>query len=95
MTSGRAAAAMTLVLVAALCGTIGTGLIYTAVADHRWGAAAWGLPLALGGLYWCGRALSQGQRGLRRRRVSRAPSTSAEGRSAGLSAAVGTVPVRR
>lgn len=43
-------AAMTLVLVAAIAGTIGTGLIYTAAADHEWGAMTWGLPLALGGL---------------------------------------------
>ena len=70
MTTVHAGAAMALVLVAALCGTIGTGLIFTALTDHMWGALAWGLPLALGGLYWCGRALAQGQRSLRRRRVS-------------------------
>ncbi len=68
----RAGAAMALVLVAALCGTIGVGLLYTALTDHLWGAVAWGLPLTLGGLYWCGRALAQGQRGLRQRRASRA-----------------------
>jgi len=68
----RAGAAMALVLVAALCGTIGVGLLYTALTDHMWGAVAWGLPLTLGGLYWCGRALAQGQRGMRQRRVRRA-----------------------
>ncbi len=71
MSTVRAGAAMTLVLGATLAGLIGTGLIYTALTDHVWGALIWGLPLALGGLYWCGRALAQGQRGLRRRRVIR------------------------
>jgi len=59
------------VLAATLADLIGTGLIYTALTDHVWGALIWGLPLALGGLYWCGRALAQGQRSLRQRRVSR------------------------
>ncbi len=71
MTTVRAGAAMTLVLGATLAGLIGTGLIFTALTDHVWGALIWGLPLALGGLYWCGRALAQGQRSLRRRRVIR------------------------
>lgn len=71
MIGARADAAMALVLLAALSGTIGTGLIFTALTDHLWGAAVWGLPLALGGLYWCGRALAQGQRSLRQRRLSR------------------------
>lgn len=66
-----AVAAMAVVLGAALAGITGTGLIFTAVTDHVWGAMAWGLPLALGGLYWCGRALAQGQRSLRQRRVRR------------------------
>ncbi len=69
MSGARDGVAMVLVLFAALFGTIGTGLIYTAVADRVWGAMAWGLPLALGGLYWCGRALAQGQRSLRQRRM--------------------------
>ena len=51
---------------------IGTGLIFTALTAHVWGALIWGLPLALGGLYWCGRALAQGQRSLRQRRIRRA-----------------------
>ncbi len=71
LTTVRAGVAMTLVLGATLAGLIGTGLIYTALTDHVWGALIWGLPLALGGLYWCGRALAQGQRSLRRRRVIR------------------------
>ncbi len=72
MTTVRAGVAMALVLGATLAGLIGTGLIYTALTAHVWGALMWGLPLALGGLYWCGRALAQGQRSLRQRRVSRA-----------------------
>ena len=72
LTTMRAGVAMALVLGATLAGLIGTGLIYTALTDHVWGALMWGLPLALGGLYWCGRALAQGQRSLRQRRVSRA-----------------------
>ena len=40
MTGTRTFAAMTLVLAAAIAGTIGTGLIYTAAADHMWGAVA-------------------------------------------------------
>lgn len=89
MTGTRTFAAMTLVLVAAFAGTIGTGLIYTAAADHMWGAVAWGLPLALGGLYWCGRALAQGQRGLRQRRAQGATPhrSGADGRTGALSAA--------
>ncbi len=67
----RAGMAMALVLGATLAGLIGTGLIYTALTDHTWGALVWGLPLALGGLYWCGRALAQGQHSLRHRRLSR------------------------
>lgn len=55
----RAWAALALVLCAAL-------------TAHAWGVFLGGLPLTLGGLYWCGRALAQGQRSLRRRRVSRA-----------------------
>ncbi|HVC82267.1 MAG TPA: hypothetical protein VNL35_17390 [Chloroflexota bacterium] len=35
------------------------------------GALFWGLPLTLGGLYWCGRALARSQRGVRRRRGQR------------------------
>ncbi len=67
MTTVRAGVAMTMALVlgATLAGLIGTGLIYTALTAHVWGALIWGLPLALGGLYWCGRALAQGQRSLR------------------------------
>ena len=76
MIGARAGAAVALVLVAAVVGTIGTGLIFTALTDRAWGALAWGLPLALGGLYWCGRALAQGQRSLRQRRVRRARTTS-------------------
>jgi len=72
LTTMRAGAAMALVLCATLAGLLGTGLIYTALTDHVWGALMWGLTLALGGLYWCGRALAQGQRSLRRRRISRA-----------------------
>ncbi len=71
MTTVRASVSMALVLGATLAGLIGTGLIYTALTDHVWGALMGGLPLALGGLYWCGRALAQGQRGLRQRRVRR------------------------
>jgi len=71
MTTVRAGVAMALVLGATLAGLIGTGLIYTALTAHVWGALMWGLPLALGGLYWCGRALAQGQRSLRQRRVNR------------------------
>jgi hypothetical protein len=57
MIGARADAAMALVLLAALSGTIGTGLIFTALTDHLWGAAVWGL--------------AQGQRSLRQRRLSR------------------------
>ena len=76
MNGARAGAAVALVLVAALVGTIGTGLIFTALTDRSWGALVWGLPLALGGLYWCGRALAQGHRSLRQQRVRRARGTS-------------------
>ena len=67
----RAGAAIALVLGATLAGLIGTGLIFTALTDRAWGALVWGLPLTFGGLYWCGRALAQGQRSLRQRRMSR------------------------
>jgi len=76
LTTVRAGVAMALVLGATLAGLIGTGLIYTALTDHVWGALVWGLPLALAGLYWCGRALAQGQRGLRQQRVRRASDAS-------------------
>jgi len=62
---------MALVLLAAMLGILGTGLIFTAIADREIGALVWGLPLALGGLYWCGRALAQSQRSARRRRALR------------------------
>jgi len=44
----------------------------TALTTHVWAALMCGRPFALGGLYGCGQALAQGQRNLRRRRVSRA-----------------------
>lgn len=66
-----AAAALSLVAIATLAGIVGTALIFTAVTDHEAGALVWGLPLALGGLYWCGRALVQSQRLARRRRLMR------------------------
>jgi hypothetical protein len=68
----RAAGALTLVVLATVMGIAGTGLIFTALTHHVLGALAWGLPLALAGLYWCGRALAQSQRSARRRRLLRA-----------------------
>jgi len=66
-----ASVSIALVLAAAVAGLIGTGLIYTALTDRLWGALVWGLPLTLAGLYWCGRALAQGQLSLRQRRLKR------------------------
>ncbi len=57
-----------LVTLAAVAGVVGTGLIFTALTDHLFVALLWGLPLALGGLYWCSRALARSQRYARRRR---------------------------
>ena len=71
MTILRPTLALSLVGFAALLGIIGTGLLFTAVTDQAWGALALGLPLTLGGLYWCGRALAQGRRGARRQRLRR------------------------
>jgi hypothetical protein len=53
---------MVLVLIAAVMGTIGTGLIYKAVAAGSILTLIWGLPMMLFGLYWCGRALDQSLR---------------------------------
>lgn len=61
----RALAALTLVILASVAGIVGTGVIFTAVTERAIGALVWGLPLALGGLYWCSRALAQSQRGRR------------------------------
>lgn len=69
MTTVRGIGEVTLVLLATLAGIIGTGFIFTALTDHMVGALVWGLPLALGGLYWCGRALAQSRRLARRRRL--------------------------
>ena len=71
MNTIRAVAALALVALSTVLGTAGTGLIFTAIADHKVGALAWGLPLTLGGLYWCGRALAQSQRSVRQRRTLR------------------------
>jgi len=71
MTIVHAYASVVLVLSAAVLGIVGTGLLYTAVADQKAGALFWGLPLSLGGLYWCGRALARSQHHVRRRRVRR------------------------
>ncbi len=71
MSTGSAAASMALVMLATVLGIVGTGLIFTAIADREIGALVWWLPLGLGGLYWCGRALAQSQRGARRRRALR------------------------
>ena len=62
-----AALSLSLVAVAAVAGVVGTGLLFTALTDQVPVALLWGLPLALGGLYWCGRALAAGQRGARRK----------------------------
>ncbi|HVA92321.1 MAG TPA: hypothetical protein VNL71_21050 [Chloroflexota bacterium] len=67
----RPTLALTLVTLAALVGIIGTGLLFTAFTDQAWGALVLGLPLALGGLYWCGRALALSQQSARRRRATR------------------------
>ena len=71
MTILRPTLALTLVTLATLLGIIGTGLLFTAVTDRTWGALVLGLPLALGGLYWCGRALALSQQSARRRRATR------------------------
>jgi hypothetical protein len=71
VTTVRAYASMVIVLSAAVLGIVGTGLLYTAVADQKAGALIWGLPLSLCGLYWCGRALARSQRYARQRRVRR------------------------
>lgn len=60
-----------LLALATLAGIVGTALLFTALTDHAPGALVWGLPLVLGGLYWCGRALAQSQRLARRRRQMR------------------------
>ncbi len=56
------------VLLAAILGTVGTGLIYQALAAGSLMALVLGLPLALAGLYWCGRALAQSLRSAHRLR---------------------------
>ncbi len=71
MTRRRGVAALGLLALATLAGIVGTALIFTALTDHAPGALIWGVPLALGGLYWCGRALAQSQRLARRRRLLR------------------------
>ena len=81
MSMGRAKATMSMgfVMLATLAGIVGTGLLFTALTDHAPGALLWGLPLALGGLYWCGRALAASQRGARRRRMMRRAGASSRG----------------
>jgi len=64
----RPVVSMTFVLFAATMGTVGTGLIYQALAAGSMMALVSGLPLALFGLYWCGRALALRQRHARRSR---------------------------
>jgi ABC-type nickel/cobalt efflux system permease component RcnA len=59
------------VVFAALMGTVGTGLIYQALTVGSLMALVSGLPLALVGLYWCGRALAQSQRYVREHRLHR------------------------
>ncbi len=54
----RPVVSMLLVLFAAILGTVGTGLIYQALASGSLMTLVLGLPLALAGLYWCGRALA-------------------------------------
>ena len=71
MKTVRAVAALALVALTTVLGITGTGLIFTAITDQKIGALFWGLPLTLGGLYWCGRALARSQRGVRRRRGQR------------------------
>ncbi len=63
-----ALAPMLLVLLAAVLGTVGTGMIYKAVTLGSTMTFVMGLPLALLGLYWCGRALDQSLRSVRARR---------------------------
>jgi len=63
--------ALGLVVLAVGAGIVGTGMLFTALTDHALGALLWGGPLALGGLYWCGRALAQSQLSARRRRATR------------------------
>ncbi len=70
MTRQRGVAVLGLLALATLAGIVGTALIFTALTDHEPGALIWGLPLTLGGLYWCGRALAQSQQ-LARRRLMR------------------------
>lgn len=72
MTMIQTAVSLGLVVLAAVAGIVGTGLLFTALTAHALGALLAGLPLALGGLYWCGRALAAGQRSARRRRALRA-----------------------
>lgn len=67
MTMVRTVAALAMVLCATGLGIIGTGMLFTALTDHNLAALLWGLPLTLGGLYWCGRALAAGQHVARRR----------------------------
>ena len=71
MSTIRTVVALALVGLTTVLGIAGTGLIFTAIADQEIGALAWGLPLTLGGLYWCGRALAQSQRSVRQRRIQR------------------------
>jgi hypothetical protein len=66
----RAGSALILVAIATVLGIVGTGLLFTAITDHRLGALLFGLPLTLGGLYWCGRALAESQRLATRRRMN-------------------------
>lgn len=70
-TALRATISIGLVILATVAGIVGTGLIFTALTDQEYGALAWGMPLALGGLYWCGRALAMGHISARRRRLAR------------------------
>ena len=65
----RAGSALILMAIATVLGIVGTGLLYTAITHHRLGPLLLGLPLALGGLYWCGRALAESQRAVTRRRM--------------------------
>ncbi len=71
MTRRHGVAVLGLLALATLAGIVGTALIFTALTNHEPGALIWGLPLTLGGLYWCGRALAQSQQLARRRRLMR------------------------
>jgi hypothetical protein len=64
-------ASMLLVLLMAVLGTVGTGMIYKALTLGSVMTFVMGLPLALLGLYWCGRALDQSLRAVREQRLRR------------------------